>query len=520
MKLAELPVVTDEGRKSCENPAFAGCANGCAGTCDLPARNATPQGAYDSDRAVSEALLDAPEQVLSTLDKDGSRRWMTPQLAKGLWWKRRRMVAYVLMCIFVIVPHLRIAGKPLIMLDILSRKFVLLGHTFLPTDTLLVALLGLFAFSGIFFVTTLLGRAWCGWACPQTVYIEFLFRPIDRLFYGTAGKGGTPKTELAPGLKAIRFVVYVLITSILAHTFLAYFVGTEQLSRWLFGSPFNHPVAFAVMAVTTGLLTYDFIYFREQTCMIACPYGRFQSVLLDRNSLLVAYDNRRGEPRRKGKRRASAEDDSVVSSGPGDCVDCRACARVCPVGIDIRDGLQMECINCTQCIDACDDVMQRVGREPGLIGYASEESLAGKTTRFVRTRTVVYSLVLLILAIGFVFATSTKYSFESRIMRGKGAPYAVAEDKSLINSFMLRLVNRSDQIQVYSLEIEAPETASVEVVDSELLKLEKDGSALVPIHVRFSRDETIGKGSKRATIKITDSFASQRTVTFSLIGPR
>ena len=518
MNLAELPVVSDEDRKPCENHASADRANGCTGDCDMLARGKSAQAVYDSDQAVSEALLDAPDQVLSTLDKDGSRRWMAPRLAKGTWWKRRRVVAYVLMCIFVLVPHLRIAGKPLIMLDILSRKFVLFGHTFLPTDTLLVALLGLFAFSSIFFITTLLGRAWCGWACPQTVYIEFLFRPIDRLFYGTAGKGGTPKKELSPGLKAIRFVVYLLITSILAHTFLAYFVGTEQLSRWLWGSPLNHPVAFAVMAVTTGLLTYDFIYFREQTCMIACPYGRFQSVLLDRNSIMVAYDHQRGEPRRKGKRRPVSESDGLA--GPGDCVDCGACVRVCPVGIDIRNGLQMECINCTQCIDACDDVMQRVGKEPGLVGYASEESLAGKATRFLRTRTVIYSLVLLILATGFVLATSTKYSFESRIIRGKGAPYTVANDKSVVNSFMLRLVNRSDQAQEYFLAIESPDSARVEVVDPELLKLAEDGSALVPIHVRFPRKDTAGRGSRRAVLRITDSLDSHRTVKFSLIGPR
>lgn len=256
-------------------------------------------GTSEKPSVADSPLLPAPEHVLSTLEKDGRRRWLRPKLSQGLWWHRRRILAYVLMLIFVVVPYIRVWGKPLIQLDIAARQFTIFGQTFLPTDTLLLALTMLTAFISIVFITAVTGRAWCGWACPQTVYIEFLFRPIDRLFEGTVGKGGQPKRSLSGVLELVRFAVYVLLCMFLAHTFLAYFVGPEKLSMWIRSSPAEHPVGFAVMAVTTGLLTYDFYFFREQTCLIACPYGRFQSVMLDRQSMIVAYDYNRGEPQKK-----------------------------------------------------------------------------------------------------------------------------------------------------------------------------------------------------------------------------
>ncbi|MEM9646593.1 MAG: cytochrome c oxidase accessory protein CcoG, partial [Planctomycetota bacterium] len=318
----------------------------------------------------NEALISPPEHVLSTLERDGSRRWLHPKLSRGDLWKRRRVVAYVLMVVFVAVPHVRVVGRPLLLLDIAHREFTIFGKTFLPTDTLLLALLMLTVFVSIILVTAVAGRAWCGWACPQTVYMEFLFRPIDRIFEGRVGKGGTPKRELSAGKQFLRWAIYLVLCMFLAHTFLAYFVGPERLSDWMKSSPIEHPFAFFVMAGTTGLMMFDFLIFREQMCTIACPYGRFQSVMLDEQSLIVAYDTQRGEPRKKGKH--------LVGDGSGDCVDCNQCVVVCPTGIDIRQGLQMECINCTQCIDACNSVMDRVNSPRGLIRFSSQELMQRK----------------------------------------------------------------------------------------------------------------------------------------------
>lgn len=491
-----LPVIGNSAQPACNS-------GGCAYWMSAP-------GMQEVDP--SGALLDSPEHVLSTLEKDGKRRWLKPKLSKGDWWHRRRIVAYVLMVIFMLVPHLRIGGAPLIRLDIVAREFWILGHKFLPTDTLLLALLMLTAFVGIVFITAVTGRAWCGWACPQTVYIEYLFRPIDRLFEGTTGKGGNAKQPMSATKQILRFVVYVLLTSILAHTFLSYFVGTEKLAAWLFGSPFDHPVAFAVMAVTTGLLTYDFFYFREQTCLIACPYGRFQSVMLDRKSLIVAYDPNRGEPRKKGKHQPGDK--------AGDCVDCNQCVVVCPTGIDIRNGLQMECINCTQCIDACDSVMTKVGLPTGLIRYTSQDALDKRPWKFLRARTVIYPVVLAILASGFVLAVSTKYSFDARVIRGRGAPFTSQSQGVVTNTFKLRLVNRSNAPQTYSLSVVEPASAEIEVIEPDLLTIAEGEDAMIPIQVHFPSKLTMGDGNEKIIVRVQDSSQNDGTVEFRLLGPR
>ncbi len=460
----------------------------------------------------SDALLPSPEHVLSTLEKDGSRRWIKPKISKGQWWHRRRAVAYVLMVIFVMVPYIRLNNKPLILLDIVARKFTILGHTFLPTDTLLLALTMLTAFISIVFITAITGRAWCGWACPQTVYIEYLFRPLDRLFEGTIGKGGQPKQPLSAPLQIARLAVYVLLCMFLAHTFLAYFVGVEKLAVWIRSSPYDHPVAFMVMAVTTGLLTYDFYFFREQTCLIACPYGRFQSVMLDPQSLIVAYDYNRGEPRKKGKH--NPEDNA------GHCVDCNQCVVVCPTGIDIRNGLQMECINCTQCIDACDAVMDKVGLPQGLIRYSSEDALAKKPRKLLRARTIIYPLLLVGVVSGLAYAITTKYGFDARIIRGKGAPFTTVDRGLISNTFNMRLVNRTDEPQVYAIAVVVPTSAKLEVIDDTRLELAPGQTTMVPLSVRFPGSLTFGDGNEPITLSVTDSSQNQHDIHFRLLGPR
>jgi cytochrome c oxidase accessory protein FixG len=430
----------------------------------------------------------------------------------GRWWQRRRIVAYVLMIVFVLIPHLRIGGKPAILLDIAARQFTIFGRTFLPTDTLLLALLMLTVFVSIVLVTAIAGRAWCGWACPQTVYMEFLFRPIDRIFEGTVGKGGKPKRSVAVLSQVARFAVYVVLCGFLAHTFLAYFVGTERLSQWVRSSPVEHPVAFLVMTGTLGLMLFDFLFFREQLCLIACPYGRFQSVMLDQQSLIVAYDPIRGEPRKKGKHKPTED--------VGDCVDCNQCVVVCPTGIDIRHGLQMECINCTQCIDACDSVMEKVGSPKGLIRYGSQDSIAGKAKKLFRARTIIYPMILLALMSGLVFAISTKSGFDARILRRNGAPFTVYPDGSASNEFRIRLVNRTSDPQVYSLAVDAAEEAEIEVLDEAKLSLDAGQSVLVPVHVTFRGSLTRGSGRKVIRAVISDQSENSREVEFSLLGPR
>ncbi|MEM6468118.1 MAG: cytochrome c oxidase accessory protein CcoG [Planctomycetota bacterium] len=459
-----------------------------------------------------EALLESPEHVLSTLERDGSRRWLRPRLSMGSWWRKRRVVAYALMIIFVVIPHLRIGGRPAVLLDIGAREFTILGKTFLPTDTLLLAFLMLTVLVTIVLVTAIAGRVWCGWACPQTVYMEFLFRPIDRFFEGTAGRGGTTKRPVKIQWKVARFAVYLLLCGFLSHTFLAYFIGTERLSEWIRSSPTEHPLAFLVMSSTLGLMLFDFMLFREQMCLIACPYGRFQSVMLDEQSMIVAYDEPRGEPRKKGRRRA--EDRA------GDCIDCKQCVAVCPTGIDIRDGLQMECINCTQCIDACDNVMERIGLPTGLIRYSSKDTIAGKAKKLFRARTIIYPIILLLLMSGLVIAVSTKAGFDARIIRHGGAPFTVYPDGTVSNEFRLRLVNRTKEAQHYVIEPPPDVDLSVEVLDQAKMILEEGDSVLVPIHVTFETQLTRGRGRETVSVKVFDENDHEREVELTLLGPR
>lgn len=455
-------------------------------------------------------LIPAQEMVLPTLQGDGKRRWINPALAAGKYWRQRRMVAYGLIAFFVILPHLRLWGRPIVLIDIVAREFTFFGHVFYPTDSGLLLLLMLTVFLTIMFITAVGGRIWCGWGCPQTVYLEFLFRPIDRLFAGTVGKGGKPRKSLKMTLQFARFVVYLACGMFLAHTFLSYFIGTDRLAEWMRLYPWQHPMAFGIMAGATLGLMYNFMFFREQLCMVACPYGRFQSVMLDRKSLIVTYDIHRGEPRHKGK---------AVGAASGDCVDCGHCTAVCPTGIDIRNGLQMECIHCTQCIDACDSVMSKIGKPKGLIRYSSQEALEGKKHSWVRPRTLIYPSLALISCSLFVFLLTTKFAFDARIQSSPGSPFSVINSQTVQNNFRVRLRNRSNVEQVYSIELVSPSSASVQWSD-EPPRLKPNETVVAPIMVQAPVGITAAnRGRISGLLKISDQTGHVRQIDFQILGP-
>ena len=408
---------------------------------------------------MSESILKPEEHVLSTLEADGSRRWLKPKLSHGRFLTRRRIVAYLLIGIFTGLPFIRVGGQPFVLLDITARRFTIFWFTFLPTDTVLLAIFMVGLLLSIFLMTAMFGRVWCGWACPQTVYMEFVFRPIERIFDGTVGRGGWAKKPV-PGWKvALKYLVYLVVSFYLANTFLAYFVGTDRLLTWITQSPLQHPIPFLIVAFVTGAMMFDFSFFREQTCIIACPYGRFQSVLLDADSLIVAYDRNRGEPR--GKRRKKQEGELPVV---GDCIDCGNCVTTCPTGIDIREGLQMECINCTQCIDACNLVMKKLKRDPNLIRYSSQRRDSGKPTHLLRPRTIIYPLLLAGIATAFILVLIHKKNFDGIVLREPGNPFTITEEGLVRNLVRLKLTNRTEQPQVFTLAVD-PEIVQVETTE-------------------------------------------------------
>jgi len=466
-----------------------------------------------------QTLLAAPDRVLSTLNKDGTRRWLRPRVSAGRFLTGRRLVAYLLMVVFVAVPFIHVNGKPLILLDVVSREFHLLGTTFRPTDTPILMLLLLAIFFGIFLITALFGRVWCGWACPQTVYMEFLYRPLERLLEGSPQEQAKLDREGPSGRRLLKYGVFLAVSFVLANTFLAYFVGVERLSTWVLRPPWERPVGFTVVAATTALMMWDFGFFREQMCIITCPYARFQSALLDRHSLIVGYDPARGEPRGKPKKQKGADGRAlpVVPAAQGDCIDCGACVVTCPTGIDIRDGLQMECIGCAQCIDACDAIMAKVGKPPGLIRYDSEAELAGEPKRVIRPRVVIYTALLLALGVGLATMLGGRDAVRVSLLRER-TPFAVLGTGEVQNLLKLKLENQTEVDQAVSVRLEGAPSGRL-IVAEDPIELDPREHREVTLIVLLPRD-AIADGEREVRFEVRNGAGELvEEVPYRFVGP-
>jgi len=458
---------------------------------------------------VTSNAPEAQERVLSTLNLDGTRRWIRPKLSKGRFHRRRLITAWALIVTFTLMPMLKLRGKPLMLFDVPAREFTLFGATFLPTDTFLLMLLLFSIFVGIFLVTAVFGRVWCGWACPQTVYMEFLYRPIERWIEG----GRSRQMELdahGPDLRRVlKLVVFFVISAFLANTFLAYFVGWDRLLGWMTKWPTEHPAAFALMLGTTLLMFFDFAWFREQTCIVACPYGRFQSVLLDRQSLIVGYDPNRGEPRGpwRGKEDRQA----------GDCIDCKLCVSTCPTGIDIREGLQMECIHCTQSIDACDAVMDRIGLERGLVRYTSKAELASGKRSFLRPRLVVYSAILAVMFGALAISLAGKSTADVTLLRGLGAPFSILPSGEISNQIRIKIANRSQEERSYLIEL--GDDDGLELIAPENPLLVAPGASEMTAAFITAPRAAFTDGETSVVLEISDGVDFAAEVEYRLLGP-
>lgn len=422
-----------------------------------------------------------------SLGKDGRRRRPYPADVQGPWTRARRSVYAALVALWAALPWIPIHGHPAVFIDIERRRFFLFGATFNAQDIwLLFFLVSGFGF-GLLYMTALLGRVWCGWACPQTVFVEAVFRPIERLVNGprnTALKRARGPLDIDRLWRtALTHALYVVAALVVAHVFIAYFVSLPAVFAMVRAKPAAHPEAFAWMVGVTALVYGVFGVFREQFCVVLCPYGRLQSVLLDDDALVVGYDERRGEPRGK-----------ATAAGSGDCVDCGRCVVVCPTGIDIREGLQLDCIACTACIDACDAVMARLGRKKGLVRYDSLCGLRGEARRILRPRIVIYSVLLVVGIVVAGFAFRSRQPFEANLLRLPGAPYA-RDGEYLRNGFEIHLVNKTSSVSRYTVRpIPAPDLAFV--VPIETVEVEPMGSRRLPIFVsmdaaRFDRPRSI-----------------------------
>ncbi len=448
----------------------------------------------------------AQERVLSTLNVDGTRRYIRPKLAHGRFLTRRRVVAFALIALFVLLPRIRIGGRPALLIDLVSRELSAFGAVFRPSDGIVLALLGITIVIAVFLITALWGRVWCGWGCPQTIYLEHVFRPIERLLEGSRGQ------RASLWRKAVKWTLYAGISFALSNVFLAYFVGTDRLEQWVFESPLDHVGGFSLVLGVSALMLFDFGWFREQMCIVACPYGRLQSVLLDKQSLVIGYDVTRGEPRAKPKKKLTV----LQPSPAGDCVDCSACVSVCPTGIDIREGLQMECIGCAQCIDACDNVMDKLGRSRGLIRYTSQDELAGQPRKVWRARTLVYPVVLIVASGLFAWTVTRREPTEVWVERSTGASFVELPDGMISAQARIKLENHSDAERRYHLFLKDSPRATLR--SNPTWTVAPGKSLALPLFVDVPRDSFVD-GKRKVYLRVHDSGGSERVLTLTLLGP-
>ncbi|MEM9081420.1 MAG: cytochrome c oxidase accessory protein CcoG [Verrucomicrobiota bacterium] len=387
-------------------------------------------------------------ETVTTINEDGSHYVLHPADVKGRFTTLRRLFAIILLTIYVSLPWTTINGNPAVFLDVAQRQFHLFGLTLAPQDLwVLFFLISGLGFS-LFFVTALLGRLWCGWACPYTIFLEHIFRRIERAIDGDAPArrklANAPLSFNKLWRRALKHSLYLLAATLLAHLFLSYFISLENLYAYVQESPLAHWKSFAIVAFLTVVLYGCFAWFREQFCIILCPYGRIQSALTDDDTMIIGYDEARGEPRGpKGK-------------VAGACIDCRRCVNVCPTGIDIRNGLQIECIGCAACVDACDEIMEKIDRPKGLVRYDSMNGLANRTRRIFRPRIILY-LILAALGTTALIGTTTQRArpYTWNVSRMAGPPY-YTDANTVRNHYQTRLINKRNQTATITLELVSP----------------------------------------------------------------
>ncbi len=415
---------------------------------------------------------------LATVDDDGNRKWVYPKKPSGKYYNYRQIVAYLLLAVLFAGPFIRINGNPLLLFNIIERKFVIFGNIFAPQDFyifMFVMIVGIVAV-GIF--TLVFGRLFCGWVCPQTIFMEMVFRKIEYWIEGDWNKqkalNKAPWTPKKIFKKTLKHILFFGVSFLISNTFLAYVIGTDQLYDIIIAPPSEHWTGFISIFIFSILFYIVFSRLREQICTSVCPYGRLQGVLLDKHSIVVAYDYNRGEKRGKFRKKENRDE-----LGKGDCVDCKQCINVCPTGIDIRNGTQLECIHCTACIDACDNIMDKLSMPGGLIRYTSEHHIEHKTEMRLNKRTIGFSILILILT-GVMFSLLFfRNNVGVSILRKPGTLFDIEKDGKISNTYHYKLMNKSNDDITISFKL-LEHTGSIKTANNNLIELEKmekkDGS--------------------------------------------
>lgn len=457
----------------------------------------------------------APPPILSSMKQDGSRLMIHPADVRGPWTRRRQWVFAVLVLFLVLGPVLPIGGHPMIMLDVEHRSFYLFGGTFNAQDFWMVLLFLLASVFGVLFLTAWHGRLWCGWACPQTVFMEGLIRPIERFFEGPRERrmklASEPWTAGKIARRVAKLTAFLLVSTTIAHTFAAVFVSPKELWLMINEGPMKHMEAFSLTTAFAAALMFEFTWFREQFCVVVCPYGRGLSWLHDKDSIVVSYDAKRGEPRGKVVR------DPPPGEKKGDCVDCKRCIHVCPTGIDIRNGLQMECLACNQCIDACDEVMTKLNRAPGLIRFASGNELSGKPRKVLRPRLFLYGALTAISVVSLGVALTMRTPFEANVFRARGANPFILDGDVVRMPFQIHVFNKNTAPSKFRILVTTPVPSEV-VVGMEALELNSLTDSFVPVTVSIDRKHLAKDVDVHVLVK-DDTTGADKDLTVRFLKP-
>lgn len=401
---------------------------------------------------------------VATIDKQGKRNYIFPKKPAGKMYNLRTLASIIYLIVFFALPFIKVEDEPLFLFNVVQRKFIFFGQIFWPQDFFIFAIGFITFIVFIIFFTVVFGRVFCGWACPQTIFMEMVFRKIEYWLDGDANEQRKLKAMPWNAYKArkriTKMAVFYFISFIIANFFLAYIIGMDDVLAMVKEGIGANLGTFISLLSFTAVFFFVYYWFREQVCIVVCPYGRLQGVLLDKKSIVVAYDYIRGEPRGKIKKEKEGKWDS------GDCVDCAACVRVCPTGIDIRNGTQLECVNCTACIDACNVIMDKVGRPRGLIRYESEENIAHSKKTKINWRIAAYSFVLLLLTSALVIMLVTRDDVDARVLRTAGQMFQTMPDGRISNLYNIKLVNKTRK--------EIPVTMKLENMNGEIEVVQKN----------------------------------------------
>jgi cytochrome c oxidase accessory protein FixG len=449
---------------------------------------------------------------IATIDKEGKRAWIFPHKPNGKYYNLRSYFSYFYLVLFFTLPFIKVHGEPLFLINILERKFILFGNIFWPQDFFIFGLGMLIFIVFIALFTVVFGRVFCGWACPQTVFMEMIFRKIEYWIDGDAtyqkALKKSPWNSEKIFKRSAKYTLFFLLSFIIAVTFLSYIIGVDQIFK-IASEPLKvNKGGFIALLIFTTIFFLVYSWFREQVCLIVCPYGRMQGVLLDKNSIVVAYDYVRGETRHKFKK-------NETRTG-GDCIDCNACVHVCPTGIDIRNGTQLECTNCTACIDACDHMMESVHLPKGLIRYDSESGIKNKTKLTFTTRMKAYTAVLCVLIGVEVFLLATRSDYDATILRAKGMLYQEQPNNQVSNLYNIDLINKTRDSLPVVLKLENMH-GEIKLVGKDLI-VKKEGVTKGEFFVYLNKNELKGRKTK-LEIGIYSNNKKIRTVNTSFLGP-